>query len=240
MMCVARSWMPRASGWRATVVGILLLAAVTGCTGPRAGPVTAAHPRAAAAPSAAGAASAATALDPPRDTAPTHVTATSDGVPASSPDLNAPDGPHEQADIAFAGQVLRRHRDAGRILGLTAGHNPPRKVADLIRRWMAQQDAEAIEAASWLAAWRPALTAEQVIVGTPGRVSPAQLSALGNSPADKFWARFLGLMTSQTAAIASAAATEMAEGANPAALTMAESILATDRSQLGQVRELLQ
>lgn len=176
-----------------------------------------------------------------------------------------PAGPHNQADITFTQQMSVHHQGAITMADLAATRASSSKVKTLAVHITAAQAPELKEMAGWLAAWAPDTdmngmpnkTAASMggmggmasgVAGSgtsgapsamPGMMTDAQMAQLMAATGTAFDKLFLQMMIVHHQGALTMAKAETAQGQNPAALTLAKSIIASQTAQITQMQDIL-
>jgi uncharacterized protein (DUF305 family) len=174
--------------------------------------------------------------------------------PAASADHNA-------ADLVFAQQMIVHHQGAVEMADLAPTRAASQEVKDLAVRIKAAQGPEIEQMQSWLATWGAAMpTAASVTddgmggmdhggmsgmgkegdMDMPGMMSGAQMQELTDATGSDFDRLFLELMIVHHQGAIEMSDTEIAEGSNPAALALAESITTSQTAEIAEMQQLLQ
>ncbi|SDO68760.1 Uncharacterized conserved protein, DUF305 family [Nakamurella panacisegetis] len=172
----------------------------------------------------------------------------------------APAGPHNQADITFAQEMLVHHRGAITMADLAPTRASSPAVKALAVKIKAAQTPEIEEMSGWLAAWAPSSDMNGMPVTTsspaaggmsgmdhaagtttamPGMMSDAQMSQLTSAAGSAFDKLFLQLMITHHQGALTMADTEKSSGQNPAALALAKSIVASQTAEIATMQDLL-
>jgi len=175
------------------------------------------------------------------------VTASTATNSAAMPVPAGPTGPHNQADIAFAQQMIGHHEGAVSMSELAATRAPDPAVKALAVTIGSEQAPQIKEMAGWLAAWAPstdmngmpATTSAAMDMQMPGMMTAAQMSALAAASGPAFDKLFLQLMIVHHQGALQMAATEDAQGSNPVAKALAASITASQTDQRAQMQKML-
>jgi len=175
------------------------------------------------------------------------VTASTAMNSAAMPVPAGPTGPHNQADIAFAQQMIGHHEGAVSMSELAATRASDPAVKALAVTIGSEQAPQIKEMAGWLAAWAPstdmngmpATTSAAMDMQMPGMMTAAQMSALAAASGPAFDKLFLQLMIVHHQGALQMAATEDAQGSNPVAKALAASITASQTDQRAQMQKML-
>ena len=175
----------------------------------------------------------------------------------------APAGPHNQADITFAQQMTIHHRGAIAMADLAPTRADSSQVKTLAVAIKAAQAPELIEMTGWLAAWAPSTDmngmptttaapssttggtggmagmGDSTAAAMPGMMTDQQMTELTAASGVTFDKMFLQLMITHHEGALTMATTEKAEGSNPAALKLADSITISQTAQITQMQTML-
>lgn len=159
----------------------------------------------------------------------------------SSTPAAPPAGDHNAADVAFAQGMLPHHRQAVAMTALAAGRTTTPEVRDLAAEIERAQDPEIETMTGMLARWGapapdPAGMAGMSMPGMMSGDAMARLAALSGPAFDR---AFLEMMIEHHTGAVQMAATETAQGRDPAALDLARSISASQQDEIGRMRALL-
>ncbi|MFY1670158.1 DUF305 domain-containing protein [Plantactinospora sp. WMMB334] len=168
--------------------------------------------------------------------------ATATGVPAVA-------AGHNQADIAFAQGMIPHHRQAvqmAEMAELRAGDPRVRSLASKIR---AAQQPEIDQMTAWLREWgvpaAPASVGGHGMHGAapgglmPGMMTEHDMTGLERVGGHGFDRMFLEMMIRHHEGAVQMAGTEVEEGQNPAAKSLAEKIRSDQTAEIRQMRNLL-
>jgi uncharacterized protein (DUF305 family) len=175
--------------------------------------------------------------------------------PAASADHNA-------ADVTFAQMMIVHHQGAVEMADLAPSRAASQDVKDLAVRIKAAQGPEIEQMQTWLTAWgsaAPTTTSEpddgmghggmsdmgedgdtSTGMAMPGMMSDEQMQELTDANGAEFDRLFLEMMIMHHQGAIEMADTEIAEGSNPAALALAESIKTSQTAEIAEMQQLLQ
>ena len=182
-------------------------------------------------------------------------------APAASADHNA-------ADLSFAQQMIVHHQGAVEMADLAPSRAANQQVKDLAARIKAAQAPEIEQMTGWLTLWGAAMSTStsasttsddgmdhggmsgmgkegQMSTGAtgmamPGMMSDAQMQELTAATGADFDRLFLQLMIVHHQGAIEMSDTEIAQGSNPAALALAESIKTSQTAEIAEMQQLLQ
>jgi uncharacterized protein (DUF305 family) len=161
---------------------------------------------------------------------------------------------HNQADVAFAQQMIPHHSQALDMAKLVAGHTTNSKVVDLAGRIEQAQEPEIQRMSSWLNAWgaragrmgdMPGMPSDQPMPGmnapsgVPGMMAADEMTRLeqaNNAEFDRMW---LQMMIQHHQGAIDMARTELAGGVNSEAKSLAQSIIDGQQAQITEMKGIL-
>ena len=180
-----------------------------------------------------------------------------DGAGASAADSR----PHNDADVAFAEQMVPHHQQALEMVDLTRGRTLPDDVRTLVDGIAAAQGPEITTMTGWLTAWgvaSPSASASGGHMGhdmgdmgdmgdmsgmgggaMPGMMTDAQMSALQAAPDRTFTRMWLQMMIEHHQGAVTMARTELEQGEYPPAVALAQSIIDSQTAEIRTMRQLL-
>lgn len=170
-------------------------------------------------------------------TRPTHAKVT--GSPSRTFQAG-PDGPHLPADVDFARHMRAHHLGSLALAAVGGRRSADARVRKLAQHISVEQLPELTAIRSWLAAWSPQASSGTIPpeAATAG-VSAAtiqQLISLTGAPFDR---RFLDLMIEAHRQAIALSRKELMNGASPAALTMAQAVIAALGQDIAEMQALL-
>ncbi|MFC8042812.1 DUF305 domain-containing protein [Nocardia sp. NPDC057353] len=183
-----------------------------------------------------------------------HNMSASTAASASAPSSSAatPAGARNEADVAFAQEMIPHHRQAVQMAALVPSRSTNPAVVDLAARIQAAQDPEIATMSGWLRAWGesvPAATEQGGHGGMdhggggaamPGMMSAEQMAAMEAASGAEFDRLWLTGMIAHHQGAVEMARTELAEGSNPEAKALAQKIIDDQQAEIGQMQGLLQ
>ena len=168
---------------------------------------------------------------------------------------------HNGADVAFAAEMAPHHEQGLHLVAMAAGRDVTAAFVELTGRIAAEQSADIDQLDAWLDGWDATaspgpdhlpddgLMAQRSTTGTMRglmrtRMGPWALSAddvdrLGASQARDFEDRWLRTMITHHQGAISMARQEIAQGAYPPAIALAEEIVTTQQAEVEQMEALL-
>ena len=172
---------------------------------------------------------------------------------------------HNAADLTFAQMMIVHHQGAIEMADLAIDRAANTQVKDLATRIQAAQGPEIEQMQAWLTAWGAAIpgssaasttddgmggmnhggTSEMSSATTagmsmPGMMSDAQMQQLTDASGAEFDRLFLEMMIMHHQGAIEMSDTELADGSNPDALVLAESIKTSQTAEIADMQQLLQ
>ncbi|WP_280402499.1 DUF305 domain-containing protein [Nocardia carnea] len=152
---------------------------------------------------------------------------------------------HNAADIRFAQEMIPHHRQAVEMAALVPSHSTDPRVLDLAARIQQAQDPEITAMTGWLQAWGAPVPEGTGHSGMdhgsmPGMMTAedmAELEAAQGAEFDRLW---LTMMIAHHEGAVQMARTELAEGSNPQARTMAQQIIDAQQAEIQQMQAMLE
>ncbi|GAB2579111.1 DUF305 domain-containing protein [Microlunatus antarcticus] len=164
--------------------------------------------------------------------------------PAAGPGTPAV-GQHGAADIQFATMMIPHHTQAVAMSDtLLSKQGVDAKVTALATRIKAEQAPEIIQMSGWLAGWgqdpSPSSMGGMGGMGAgDGLMSQADMDALGQASGDDAARLYLTGMIKHHQGAVTMAQTELAQGQNPDAKKLAQSIVMTQKAEITEMNGLL-
>jgi uncharacterized protein (DUF305 family) len=169
------------------------------------------------------------------------------------------DADHNDADVAFADDMIQHHAQALAMVDLTVGRELAPEVHALAEDIRAAQAPEIETMADWLTQWGepvPATVRDHVNaddhgdehgddhgddtgMDMPGMMSDAQMDELAAAPDADFEELFLELMIEHHEGAVDMAREEQESGRFPAAIALAEQIETAQEAEIAAMRDLL-
>ncbi len=183
---------------------------------------------------------------------------TADSDPSTSDgDSSASSADHNDADVAFASQMIPHHAQALVMVDLTRGRPLDRDFASLTEQIRAAQTPEIETMSDWLTEWDeevPATMRDHVhgdmdmddmgdmgdMGGEmPGMMSAEDMAALATAPDRAFERLWLTMMIEHHAGAVTMAEDELARGEYEPALELAQAIIDGQTEEIATMREML-
>lgn len=171
---------------------------------------------------------------------------------------DAPSGQHTEADVRFAQSMIPHHEQAIVMSDIVLGKEGiPPEVAGLAERIKAAQGPEIEQMDAWLAEWGAPRGGDATGGhgddghgdggheghgdGAPmeGMLSEEQLGALRAAPGPEAARLFLEGMIAHHEGAVTMAESEIADGSHPDAVRLAHDIVATQRTEIDEMRAML-
>jgi uncharacterized protein (DUF305 family) len=149
------------------------------------------------------------------------------------------------ADVAFAQQMIPHHQQAVRMAAMATGHAGNARVKELAAKIKQAQQPEIDTMSQWLTAWgQPTAGMASSMPGMdhgsmPGMMSDADVSKLGKAGGAAFDTMFLTMMISHHQGAITMARQEVASGANPDATALAKKIITDQQAEITTMQGLL-
>ena len=163
-------------------------------------------------------------------TAPTSTDATADAQP----------GVHNDADVAFARDMLAHHVQAIQLSAMVPSNTTNEQLITLAQKITGEQEPQLQAFRAWLLQWGEDPNADNSMHGgMPGMVDQPtidRLQTLNGPDFDKLWLQ--SMISHHQGAIGMAQA-EIAHGQNPDAIALAKSIIATAQAEIDQMKQML-
>jgi uncharacterized protein (DUF305 family) len=179
----------------------------------------------------------------------TNTTAPSSSSPAIPQD-------HNQADVAFAQNMIPHHAQAIAMSRLAAQQAVSPQVKDFAARIQAAQQPEIEQMSGWLRAWHDPVPAPNSPMGgieqgdmgqmdhdvsgpMPGRMSGDQMQQLEQATGPAFDQMYLQMMITHHQGAITIAQTELRAGQNPGARQLAQRIINTQQREITETQAIL-
>ncbi|WP_280423519.1 DUF305 domain-containing protein [Nocardia carnea] len=165
---------------------------------------------------------------------------------AAGPSGTSPvEGEHNEADIRFAQEMIPHHRQAVEMAALVPSHSTDSRVIDLAARIQQAQDPEITAMTGWLQAWGAAVPEGTGHSGghhggMPGMMTDEQMAELEAAQGPEFDRMWLTMMIDHHEGAVQMAQTELAEGSDPQARTMAQQIVDAQQAEIQQMQAILE
>ncbi|GAB6987307.1 DUF305 domain-containing protein [Nocardioides pyridinolyticus] len=158
---------------------------------------------------------------------------------------------HNDQDVSFATDMIPHHAQAVQMAEMAVENAESQEVKDLAEDISAAQGPEIETMSSWLEAWGEDVPDTGADVGDmdhggmdgmedmPGRMSSDEMDELESASGPAFDGMFLSMMIEHHEGAIEMAQTEQADGENPDAIDLAETIEETQTSEIETMKELI-
>jgi uncharacterized protein (DUF305 family) len=179
----------------------------------------------------------------------------SDGDSGASGAQTAANGDvFNDADVEFAVAMIPHHAQAIQMVTLTDTRTLDPEVRQLAERIRAAQSPQVETMVDWLTAWGEEVPETSMdhshgdhepgempegMDDLPGMMSPDEMQALADAADGEFQVLWLEMMVEHHAGAIEMALTEIDKGRHPDALSMAESIAASQQAEIDEIGQLL-
>jgi uncharacterized protein (DUF305 family) len=156
------------------------------------------------------------------------------------------------ADVAFASDMVQHHAQALQMVDMTLGRDLDPEVVRLTEEIRAAQGPEIETMTDWLTDWDQPIPETsrdhanahgegdmEMDEDMPGMMSPDQMDELMKAPDKAFQDMWLEMMIDHHEGAVEMARTEQADGANAAAIDLAEQIESAQEAEISEMETLL-
>ncbi|HEV7788760.1 MAG TPA: DUF305 domain-containing protein [Pseudonocardia sp.] len=186
---------------------------------------------------------------------------TSSAPPATTSSTAPAAQAHNQADVTFATEMIPHHAQAVSMSKLAAQQASSPRVKELAARIEATQQPEIDQMSGWLRAWdAPVPDTNAPAMGSmahgnmsgsnhpgmshgsgamPGMMSQQQMQQLSQAHGAAFDTMFLQMMIGHHQGAVTMSQTELADGENPDAKTLAQNISTAQRREITEMQTML-
>lgn len=165
----------------------------------------------------------------------TSTNSSAQGAPAS--------GPHNQADVDFATNMIPHHGQAVQMADMALRTSKNADVRKLAKTIKGAQDPEIQTMSGWLRGWKRPVPAKSMGsmggMHMEGMMSAADMAKLAKATGAAFDKMWLTMMITHHKGAISMSTTELSAGSNPAAKTLGKSIIAGQSSEVATMTKLL-
>jgi len=174
----------------------------------------------------------------------------------SSSESSAGGSGHNDADVDFASDMIQHHAQALEMVDLTLGRELDPEVVTLTEEIRAAQAPEIEKMADWLEDWDEPVPetsrdhanahaedhgeSAELDTDMPGMMSAEEMDALENASGAEFQTMWLEMMIEHHEGAVEMAETEVAEGENAKAITLAEEIIDAQEAEISAMQDLLE
>ena len=152
---------------------------------------------------------------------------------------DTPEADHNEADVTFVQMMIPHHEGAVEMAQLAIDKAESPEVVELAERIEAAQAPEIEEMTAWLEAWGEPVETEGMDHGEMAGMSEDDMAALESASGPEFDRMFLEMMIEHHRGAVEMAETEIADGVNPEAIAMAETIKSSQEAEIAEMEELL-
>lgn len=162
----------------------------------------------------------------------------SSSAPSSSSENT---GAFNDSDVAFAMGMVPHHQQAVEMADMIlAKDGIDQRVIDLATRIKAAQDPEIVEMTAWLETWGSPMDSMSGMGGMgDGMMSGDDMAALDAATGAEASKLFLEQMTTHHQGAITMAKTEVSDGKNPDAITLANGIISSQTAEIAEMAEIL-
>lgn len=166
----------------------------------------------------------------------------------SGASTTATTGTHNQADIAFATDMIPHHRQAVQMADMARTQATNADVTAVAQAIKAAQDPEITQMSGWLTRWgQPVPSPSTTLMGGmggmdqtgTGMMSDADMTNLGKASGTTFDSMWVTMMIQHHRGAIAMATAEQKTGQNPDAKALAQSIITSQSAQITQLTALL-
>lgn len=165
---------------------------------------------------------------------------------------------HNDADVAFASDMIQHHAQALSMVDLTLGRRLDRPVEDIVEEMRATQSAEIETMSDWLVGWDEKVpetmrdhssaghekgdigdTMAGMDADMPGMMTVEEMTDLQGASNAEFQDLWLGMMIEHHEGAVEMANAELADGRYEPTVDLAESIVSSQSEEIDAMRALL-
>lgn len=171
---------------------------------------------------------------------------------AASPTGTPTSGPHNAADVSFATDMIPHHAQAVQMADMAFTQATSAQVKTLATAIKAAQDPEIATMSGWLAGWGENVPSTSSSMGGTGMggtdhsmgsgtgmMSEADMTALGAAHGAAFDRMWVSMMITHHTGALEMANTELADGQNADAQSLARSIVTSQTAEITTMKQLL-
>lgn len=156
-------------------------------------------------------------------------------------------GPHNEADVAFATDMIPHHAQAVEMADIALERGVNTEVRALATAIKGAQDPEIATMSGWLVGWGKAVPSGAMsgmagmegMSGMQGMMSESQMQELGKASGAAFDRLWVQQMTEHHRGAIAMARTELAQGQNAEAKALAEKIIAAQQAEVERMTALM-
>ena len=155
-------------------------------------------------------------------------------------------GDHNEADVDFATEMIRHHRQAIEMADLAAGRASSQEVKGLATKVKGAQDPEIETMSGWLTSWgeevpedMSGMEGHDMSSGMPGMMSGEDMDKLEKASGAAFDTMFLAMMVEHHEGAVEMARTEKADGKYGPATKLADDVITAQTAEIEQMNKML-
>lgn len=164
----------------------------------------------------------------------------SDGAASASSTSVAADATFNNADVMFAQMMIPHHQQAIEMAQLTADRSTNPQVLDLAARIEAAQEPEIEQLTGWLGDWGQDTETETGDMDMGGMMSSEDMDSLESASGTEFDRMWLEMMIEHHTSAVGMAETEISDGEDKGAVSMAEDIKSSQNQEITEMEQLLE
>lgn len=172
-------------------------------------------------------------------TAATTSSSAAPGTPAA--------GPHNQADVTFATDMIPHHSQAVEMADMALKQATSSEVRSLATQIKQAQDPEIQTMSGWLTGWGEMVPSATMSMGGmdhsmgsgTGMMSDADMNALGAASGAAFDRMWVSMMVEHHTGAVEMAKAELTDGQNSDAKSLAQSIVTSQTAEIATLKQLL-
>ncbi|MBZ4015143.1 DUF305 domain-containing protein [Streptomyces purpurogeneiscleroticus] len=187
-----------------------------------------------------------------------HSSAPKSPATSSSAKAEPAAGPHNDADVSFAQDMIPHHRQAVEMADLAPTRASSDEIKDLAKKIKEAQDPEIKTMSGWLKGWgekvpeapmsgmdhsgHSSMSSDSPMSGhsdMPGMMSGKDMADLKAAKGAEFDKKFAELMIAHHEGAVSMAKTEQKDGRNPAAKKLAAEVIKTQSAEIDELQDIL-
>ncbi|MFC8665197.1 DUF305 domain-containing protein [Streptomyces sp. NPDC057199] len=155
-------------------------------------------------------------------------------------------GDHNDADVAFATEMIQHHRQAVDMAGMADSRGSSQEVKDLATKIKGAQDPEIKTMSGWLTSWgeqvpedMSGMEGHDMTSEMPGMMSSEDMDKLEKASGAEFDTMFLEMMVKHHEGAIEMAETEKKGGKDDAAQKLADDVVTAQTAEIEQMKKLL-
>ena len=168
-----------------------------------------------------------------------NMSSTSPSTATSSPSGTSATGAHNDADVAFATNMIPHHAQAVDMAKLVPTRGSSQQVKDLATQVQAAQDPEIKLMSGWLQSWGEPVPPASEMQHGDGMMTMEEMGQLESSKGAAFDKMWLEMMIKHHEGAIAMANTELTEGSDPEAKKLAQAIVDGQSKEIATMTALL-